>query len=32
MKLSVAMSMLKVSPEAGFMKRWMRSATCGTVK
>ena len=31
-KDSSAMSMLKVSPEPGSMKRLMRRATCGTVK
>ena len=31
MKLSVAMSMLKVSPDAGLRNFWMRLATCGTV-
>ena len=31
-RTSIAMSMLKVSPEAGSRKRWMRRVTCGTVK
>ena len=29
-KASIAVSTWKVSPEAGFMKRLMRPATCGT--